>query len=110
MKWKISYYSEKVMRQLLALPKTLLAKYLRTINLIEEFGAYLGEPHTKAFGGGLFEIRLKGQEGIARVFYCTAKEKEVIILHSFIKKDQKTPLRELEIAKKRLKEIHHEVQ
>lgn len=108
MKWTVSYYNDAVMCKILELPKTLLAKYLRTIDLIEMFGANLGEPHTKAFGGGLFEIRLKGQEGIARVFYCTAVGKEIIILHSFIKKDQKTPLKELELARSRLKEIKNE--
>ena len=72
------------------------------------FGANLGEPHSKAFGNGLFELRLKGQEGIARVFYCTVIGKEVIMLHSFIKKTQKTPVKELEVAKSRLKEIKDE--
>jgi phage-related protein len=71
-------------------------------------GAYLGEPHTKALGQGLFEFRLKSQDGIARVFYCTAKGKEIVILHSFIKKTQKIPTKELEIAKERLKEIQNE--
>jgi phage-related protein len=108
MKWKVSYYDDSVMHQILKLPKTLLARYLRTVNLIEVFGANLGEPHSKAFGNGLFELRLKGKEGIARVFYCTVIGKEVIMLHSFIKKTQKTPARELEIARLRLKEIKDE--
>lgn len=108
MKWKISYYNDSVMHKILGLPKSLLAKYLRTVNLIEMFGANLGEPHSKAFGNGLFELRLKGQEGIARVFYCTVIGKEVIMLHSFIKKTQKTPVKELEVAKSRLKEIKDE--
>ena len=56
-------------------------------------------------GGGLFEIRAKGKEGIGRSFYCTLKEKEIVILHSFIKKSQKTPKRELDLAKKRMKEV-----
>lgn len=86
MKWKISYYNDSVMRKILELPRTLLAKYLRTVDLIEMFGANLGEPHSKAFGDGLFELRLKGQEGIARGFYCTVIRKEVAMLHSFIKK------------------------
>lgn len=108
MEWKISYYNDSVMQKILALPKSLLAKYLRTVSLIELFGANLGEPHSKAFGNGLFELRLKGQEGIARVFYCTVIGKEVIILHSFIKKTQKTPKKELEITKSRLTEIKNE--
>lgn len=108
MKWKITYYNDAVMENILKLPKSLLAKYLRTINLVEIFGVNLGEPHTKAFGNGLFELRLKGREGIARVFYCTVIGKEVIMLHSFIKKTQKTPKKELDIAQSRLKEIKDE--
>jgi len=53
----------------------------------------------------LFEIRAKAQEGIGRIFYCTLIGKEIIVLHSFVKKSQKTPQKELEIAYKRLEEI-----
>ena len=68
-------------------------------------GPNLGEPHTKAFGDGLFELRLKGAEGIARVFFCTLVGKRIVMLHGFIKKTDKTPAREREIAEIRLKEI-----
>jgi phage-related protein len=71
-------------------------------------GPNLGEPHTKAMGGGLFELRLKGAEGIARVFYCTLIGKRIVMLHSFIKKSQRTPKQELEVAHCRLKEIKNE--
>jgi phage-related protein len=65
----------------------------------------MGLPHTDAFGGGLFELRLKGAEGIARVFFCTMIGQEIIMLHSFIKKTQKTPEKELKLAKQRMKEL-----
>lgn len=68
-------------------------------------GANLGEPHPQAMGDGLFELRLKGPEDIARVFYCTLIGKRIVILHSFVKKTQKTPLRELRTAQARMKEI-----
>ena len=68
-------------------------------------GPNLGEPHTKAFGEGLFELRLKGAEGIARVFFCTLIGKRIVMLHSFVKKTDRTPARDLEIAENRLKEI-----
>ena len=51
------------------------------------------------------ELRLKGAEGIARVFFCTLVGRRIVMLHSFIKKTGKTPLRELEIAQSRLKEL-----
>ena len=63
------------------------------------------KPHTEAFGGGLFELRLKGVEGIARVFYCTMLDQKIVMLHCFVKKSQKTPLHERRIAEKRMKEI-----
>jgi len=56
-------------------------------------------------GNGLFEIRVKGTEGIGRSSCCTVKNQEVIILHTFIKKSQKTPNKEMGIARKRLKEV-----
>lgn len=72
---------------------------------MEEFGGNLGMPHTKAIGDGLFEIRLKGLEGIAKVFYCTALKQNIIMLHSFIKKTDKIPGKEIEIAIRRKMEV-----
>ncbi len=73
--------------------------------MIEELGPNLGKPHTASMGGGLFEIRAKGKEGIGRSFFAIVVNNEIVILHSFIKKSQKTPKKELEKARKRLKEI-----
>ena len=72
---------------------------------MEEFGPDLGMPHTRAMGGGLFELRIKAAEGIARVFYCTAIDRRIVVLHHFVKKSEKTPPKELEIARRRLKEV-----
>ena len=72
---------------------------------MEVFGPDLGMPHTRAMGGGLFELRLKTAEGIARVFYCTVVNRRIVMLHQFIKKSDKTPLKELEIARNRMKEV-----
>ena len=68
-------------------------------------GANLGPPHTESFGDGLFELRLKGTDGIARVFFCTLIGRRIMMLHSFVKKSQKTPLRELDVARRRMKEV-----
>jgi phage-related protein len=103
--WKIEYYSERVEQQVLAMPDGLLARYLRLLDLMEEFGPDLGMPHTRAMGEGLLELRVKGKEGIAKVFYYTVVEQRIVVLHSFIKKSQKTPRRELETARRRLKEV-----
>ena len=83
----------------------ILANFLHIAEMIEEFGPALGKPYTAPMGGGLFEIRSKGKEGIGRSLYCMVKGKEIIILHSFIKKSPKTPKTELNLAKKRMKEV-----
>jgi phage-related protein len=62
-------------------------------------------PHTRAMGDGLFELRLKAAEGIARVFYCTLVGHRVVMLHQFVKKSEKTPLNELKIGRNRMKEV-----
>ena len=56
-------------------------------------------------GNGLFELRLMGVEGIARVFYCTLPGQRIVMLHWLLKKTQKTPGAELDIAIRRMKEI-----
>ena len=105
MNWHITFYSDKVEQATLSLPSGILANFLHIAEMIEEFGPSLGLPYTKAMGEGLFEIRAKGKEGIGRSFFCTVKDKEIVILHSFIKKSQKTPKKELAKARKRLKEV-----
>jgi phage-related protein len=72
---------------------------------MEEYGPDLGMPHTRSMGGGLFELRIKAAEGIARVFYCTVVDRRIVILHQFVKKSEKTPPKELEVARRRMKEV-----
>ncbi len=103
--WIIEYYSLRVEQEILNLPSGLLARYLQLADLWQEFGANLGMPHTRALHGGLFELRVKGKEGIARIFYCTVIGQRIIVLHSFVKKTQKTPPNELKIARERMKNI-----
>lgn len=107
MDYVIEYYSEAVAEEILALPDTLAARYVVLTRRIVAIGPNLGPPHTDAFGDGLLELRLKGQEGIARVFFCALIGRRVMMLHAFVKKTQKTPQREIEIARKRMKEIKH---
>ena len=98
MEYEIRYYSDEVEEQILALPDTLAARYVVLTRRMTAVGANLGPPHTDSFGEGLFELRLKGAEGIARVFFCTLIGRKIMMLHSFVKKTQKTPHREIEIA------------
>jgi phage-related protein len=105
--YAIEYYSEVVQNEILALPDSLAARYVVLSRRIAAVGPNLGAPHTEAFGDGLFELRLKGKEGIARVFFCALIGRRVMMLHSFIKKSQKTPTKEIDLARKRMKEVKH---
>jgi phage-related protein len=105
MRYSIHYYSVEVQEAIMNLPDTLQARYIGLTQRMIEYGPHLGLPHTEAFGSGLFELRLKGAEGIARVFFCTMVKQEIVMLHSFIKKTQKTPQKELDIARLRMKEL-----
>ena len=105
MNWHVTFYNEKVEEQTLSFPKGILANLLHIIEMMLQFGPALGKPYTEALGDGLFEIRAKGKEGIGRSLFCTLKGKEIVILHSFVKKTKKTPQKELKLARKRMKEV-----
>lgn len=90
---------------MLALTAGILANFLHIAELIEEFGPTIGMPFTRSIGSGLFEIRIKGKEGIARALYCCLAGKELVILNAFVKKTQKTPKKEIALARKRMKEV-----
>lgn len=107
MDWKIEYYSETVQREILALPAGLLARYIHLTDRMIGFGPHLGMPHTRSVDKGLFELRLKAAEGIARVFYFMRTGQRIVMLHEFVKKTQKTPSKELKIARRRMKELQN---
>ena len=73
--------------------------------LLEAKGNTLGEPYTKSIKDGLFEIRIKSDEGIARSIYCYEIGKRIIILLTFVKKTQKIPKSILNLVEQRLKEF-----
>jgi phage-related protein len=106
MRWKVEFYDARVLKGIREWPVKIEAKFAKIVGLIEEFGSDgVGMPHIKALGQGLFEIRVKATEGIGRAFFCSVKGKVIIILHEFIKKTQKTPQKEMELAKKRMREV-----
>ena len=105
MEWTIAYYSDDVCAWIDALPVGIRAYYARITERMRISGPNLKMPFTRALGNDLFEIRAIGKEGIARIFYCTAVNRKIIMLHGFIKKSQKTPRKELSIARKRMQEV-----
>ena len=108
MSWRVTFYSKTLEEEILGLPAGFVARFLRYAERMEAFGPDLGMPHTRAMGNGLFELRLKAAEGIARLMFCTLVGREIVMLHQFIKKTEKTPRKELEIARRRMKEVKDE--
>jgi phage-related protein len=107
MNWSVVFYSDRVESEIARMPPGLVARFIRYAERMEIYGPDLGMPHTKAMGNGLFELRLKAGEGIARVFYCTRIGRRIVVLHHFIKKTEKTPAKELSVARNRMKEIEN---
>ncbi len=108
MTWEVTFYGD-VQTDILALPPKLQARMIRLLEMIEKHGANLGDPHTKPMGDGLFEIRAKAKEGIARGLFCYMDGQKIKVLHAFVKKTEKTPKKDLDLAKDRLREIkNHE--
>lgn len=107
MNWSIDFYNNALQEEILRMPAGFVARFLRYAERMEIYGPDLGMPHTRAMRDGLFELRLRSGEGIARVFYCTLAGQRIVMLHQFVKKSDKTPARELDTARKRMKEIKH---
>ncbi|MEK7559198.1 MAG: type II toxin-antitoxin system RelE/ParE family toxin [Patescibacteria group bacterium] len=78
------------------------SKIIHNIRLLEEHGNMLGMPHAKILSKGLYELRIRGKEEL-RILYCFRK-KSIYLLHAFKKQTRSTPVRELSLAIKRMKE------
>ncbi len=107
MPYSIEYFHPKVRDEIENWPVGILADYAQLVELLIEFGPSLRMPHSRAMGGGLFELRPRGREGIGRAFYCFVVGQKVIILHAFVKKTQQVPEHDLKIARKRMKEVQN---
>ena len=105
MAFAIEYFHERVLVEIESWPVDILADYARLLELLAEHGPNLRLPHSRALGGGLFELRPRGRVGIGRALYCFVIGKRVVIVHAFVKKTQQTPDKELKLARKRAKEL-----
>src|SRR6185437_8663341 len=105
--WTVETLNETVGSEVEALPPDMRARLVRIANLIEEHGLEcVGEPHVKHLEGRIWEMRLKGRSGISRALYVTAVGRRVVIVRVFVKKTEKTPRREIDLALARAKSIH----
>jgi phage-related protein len=105
MNFKILFFATSVQALIEKWPVGIYASFVRIAEQMAVSGPNLGMPYTKAMGEGLFEIRARGSEGIGRAFFCCMKGKRIVILHGFVKKTQATPIKELRLAKQRMKEV-----
>jgi phage-related protein len=95
-----------VAAEIAALPADMQARFLRLAERIVRTGLEsLSEPHVKHLEGKLWELRLTGRDGIARALYVTAIGRRVVVVRAFVKKTQKTPRAEIELALRRAKEV-----
>ena len=106
MAWTVETLNDVVDAELEDLPADMQASFVLISGLIEEFGLErVREPHVKHVRGSLWEMRLKGRDGISRALYVTAVGGRVVVVRVFLKKTQKTPNREIDLALKRAKEL-----
>jgi phage-related protein len=105
MPYVVEYFHSRVQAEIEGWPVGILADYARMVELLVEFGPDLRMPHSRAMGGGLFELRPRVREGSGRALYCFVVGRRVVILHAFVKKTQATPERDLGIARKRMREV-----
>ena len=109
MKFEVLFYEKEngerpVKDFLQSLDKKMQAKLLGLFDVLEEKGNELREPYSKHLEDGIFELRGKVGSDISRVLYFFYYEGKIIVTNGFIKKTQKTPRKQIKVAKERRKE------
>lgn len=107
MSWTVEYYKDKNGKEPVAdfidsLPLGTQAKVFRLMDLLGDYGVLLKEPYTKQIRDKIREIRIRDNRGAVRVLYFTFTGKRFVLLHGFVKKSDKIPEKEIEIAEKRM--------
>lgn len=104
--WTVDFVSLTAEREVIALPADMRARFSQIAFLIKGRGLLaVHEPYVKHLEGKLWEMRLKGRDGIARSIYVAASGRRVVVLRTFVKKTEKTPRNEIEIALERMKQV-----
>ena len=108
--WEIEYYTKQSGRSPIeefidGLPINAKARVFKTFELVEEFGLDIGEPHVKYIKQGLWELRIRTQEGALRFLFTIKRRRAIILLHGFYKKTNKIRMRDLRSAEIRMNEL-----
>ena len=107
MTWIVELLDDRVREELEELPADMKARFRQIVELIQGYGLErVREPHVKHLEGPLWEMRMRGKDGISRAVYVTAKGRRVVVVRMFVKKTQKTPRRE--IAMERASEVREQ--
>lgn len=100
--WTVVTLDARVDAELQALPADTRARLVRISELISAVGLEnVGMPHVRPVRHPVWEMRLSGQSGDARALYVVTQDKRIVILRAFVKKAQRTPRKEIELAFKR---------
>ena len=106
MRWSFVFLNAEVKAELDALAEDVRASFERIVRLVQTVGLErVHEPYIRQIEDRIWEMRLRGRDGIVRALYVTATGQRVVILRVFAKKTQKTPRREIELARQRAKEV-----
>ena len=106
MAWVVHILNRTVVEELESLPVDMRARFSRIVDLVGTQGLEkLREPLVKHLDRELWEIRISGRDGISRAIYVTASGQRVVVVRVFVKKSQKTPPREIRLARLRAKEV-----
>ena len=110
MVWEIELYKDRSGKEPVAeflddLQGGTRAKVVRMFDRLAEYGVLLDEPFTRQIRGKIRELRVKDNQGNVRILYFTFTGRRFILLHGFLKKTDKTPEREIDLAEKRMKEF-----
>jgi len=104
--WVVLYGDKRAEKEVGKLADDVRADFLRIVDMVERYGLeQVHEPYVKHLQSKLWEMRMRGRDGIARAAYVTAQGKRVVVLHAFVKKTQQTPRETIELALKRAKEL-----
>lgn len=106
--WTVAFVNEAARDEVKALPHDMRARLQRTFDLVESRGlAALVMPLARPVTGRIWEFRTSGRDGVARSLYAAVSGRTLLVLRTFIKKTEKTPRRDIEIAEHRLSEDEH---
>lgn len=102
--WVVEFADKRIVKELVGMDSDIRADFASIVDLIQTYGLpKVGAPHVKHLRGKLWEMRMRGKDGIARAAYVVATGKRVIVVHCFVKKTQTTPSAIIELALQRAK-------